>query len=149
MSTINHKLNTKDILARVGAVIGIKKNKAIAAELGVKPSVCSNWKTRNAIPWNELLNFSISHSVSLIKLLTGQKQNPNIPSNGYTAREIQHMEDSAAANKKLNEYLVNENKQIKRQVKVLKDETQNLQKRWTDDRRQEDPEDLDVAALRK
>jgi len=77
------------------------------------------------------------------------KSSENKNSQGYTDREIQHMENSAAANKELNEYLKNENKKLKRQVEVLMVTIEKLKKSWVDGRRQGDAEGLDVKSLRK
>ncbi len=68
-------LNTKEILKRIGVVINSNKNKDIALSLESEPTTCSNWKTRNAIPWEELFTFSQKHKISLDFLLTGKQQN--------------------------------------------------------------------------
>lgn len=71
---IIHMLNISQILIRVGNIIESQKNRDIAEALGVDPQVCSNWKARNTIPWNELYKFSKEKSVSLDLLLNGQEQ---------------------------------------------------------------------------
>jgi hypothetical protein len=76
MSIKKLTLNTKEILGRVGTTIGNTENIRIAERLGVKPQVCTNWKTRNSIPWAELFSFSQETSVSLDWLLTGREK-PN------------------------------------------------------------------------
>jgi hypothetical protein len=58
-------LNTKDIIGRVGKVLGTTRNRTISNELGVNPQVCTKWKTRNKIPWVELFRFSQNHETSL------------------------------------------------------------------------------------
>lgn len=68
---------------------------------------------------------------------------------GYSTREIKRMEALEVANKKINEYLEKENKQLKQKVEKLENETRMLKKRWADGRREEDQEGLDVLALRK
>lgn len=77
------------------------------------------------------------------------KSSKSNDSQGYTAREIQYLEDAVAANKKLNERLEQENKELNQKVEELENKVQLLKKRWTDGRRQEDPSELDVVALRK
>ena len=74
MSSFDHKLNTKSILKRVGVVLGSDKNKDIADGLGVDSQVCTNWKTRNTIPWVQLFNFSTEKCVSMDWLLTGKEK---------------------------------------------------------------------------
>lgn len=80
MSRLVHTLNSKNILKRVGIVLGSNKNKDIADALGVDSQVCTNWKTRNTIPWVELFNFSKERSVSMDWLLTGKEKDKFDPS---------------------------------------------------------------------
>jgi hypothetical protein len=54
------------------ALTGVKKSQKIATALDVNPPTCSNWKTRNTIPWVELFYFSTKKGISLDYLLTGK-----------------------------------------------------------------------------
>jgi len=65
-------VNVVDILNRVGEIIGSKENIAIAKALRVSPQSASNYKTRKAIPWEALYQFSRERNVSLEWLLTGE-----------------------------------------------------------------------------
>ena len=73
MSSNIFSINILDILARVGEIINSNKNIDIAHTLGVGPQTCSNWKKRNAIPWDELFNFSQQYGVPYTWLITGIK----------------------------------------------------------------------------
>lgn len=66
-------LNTREILKRVGDIIGSQENKKIAEALKTKPTTCSNWKTRNAIPWEKLFAFVEKRTLSFYWLLTGKE----------------------------------------------------------------------------
>jgi len=74
MSRKKIDLNTKQILRRVGIILGTDENARIAEALGVAPQVCTNWKTRNTIPWPELHAFSHRSGVSLDWLITGREK---------------------------------------------------------------------------
>jgi len=73
MSTKNNNLKSSEIIGRVGKSIGSDENQLIAKALGVKPQVCTNWKTRNTIPWKQLLIFSEKTKTSFNWLLTGKE----------------------------------------------------------------------------
>ena len=121
-----------------------------AKKIGVSATnIRTNWFKGSYPGADKLIKIIELSGVSANLLLTGQEQKYNIPSNGYATREIQHIENSAAANKELNEYLKKENKELKRKVKNLTEEFQKFIKKHMEYRRREDPEDLDVAALRK
>ena len=74
MSRKKTELNTKQILHRVGMIIGTDENVRIAEALGVAAQVCTNWKTRNTIPWVELFEFSQRVDISLDWLITGREK---------------------------------------------------------------------------
>jgi hypothetical protein len=74
MSRKKIELNTKQILRRVGMIIGSDENARIAEALGVAAQVCTNWKTRNTIPWAELFEFCQRVDVSLDWLITGREK---------------------------------------------------------------------------
>ena len=72
-------MNMKDVLHRVGEIIGSQKNCDIADEFKVEPNVCSNWKTRGTIPWLKLFNFCNKKSISFDWLLTGHEEASKSP----------------------------------------------------------------------
>jgi hypothetical protein len=74
MSRKKTELNTKQILRRVGMIIGSDENARIAEALGVAAQVCTNWKTRNTIPWAELFEFCQRVDISLDWLITGREK---------------------------------------------------------------------------
>ena len=97
----------------------------------------------------KIIKIAEAGNVSTGWLLTGHEPKSNPPPNGYTTEGIQNLKDLAAANKKLNDHLEQENKELKRKVKNLTEEFQKFIKKYTEYRRRGDPEDLDVGALRK
>ncbi|MFA7178194.1 MAG: helix-turn-helix domain-containing protein [Smithellaceae bacterium] len=65
-------MNVIEILNRVGEVIGSNENVAIAKALQVSPQSASNYKSRKAIPWGALYQFSRDRGISMEWLLTGK-----------------------------------------------------------------------------
>jgi phage repressor protein C with HTH and peptisase S24 domain len=66
-------MKIKNILDRVGENIGSKKGVDIAKELGVKPAAVANWKKREAIPYELLIDFAGKRKISLDWLLRGER----------------------------------------------------------------------------
>lgn len=73
------KLDVREILKRVGNIIGSQKNFDIASALGVDQNVCSNWKRRQTIPWSELYAFAQKSKITMDWLLTGERPGPHVP----------------------------------------------------------------------
>ncbi|MCG7851600.1 MAG: helix-turn-helix domain-containing protein [Methanosarcinaceae archaeon] len=128
-------------------------NQALLAERsGVSPPVISRLLNgAKNISVENITKILATLSILNVGLKSGvpEKAWADTKPKGYTNREIQRMEDLAAANKRLNEYLEKENKQLNQKIKELENEVQVLKKRWINGRRQGDPAELDVAVLRK
>jgi len=90
-------LNMMEVLNRVSEVIGLTANKDIATELNVEPNVCSNWKTRNTVPWENLFRFCIKRSVSMNWLLTGKERTEPEPLEPETSQAIDAVKEIMAS----------------------------------------------------
>ena len=51
-------------------------NAHIARAFGISPTRCNNWKTRNAIPYEELWKFCAKYNCSMRWLMTGETLDP-------------------------------------------------------------------------
>jgi len=145
MSRIINKLSIKQILERVGIVIKSQKNEKIAEALNAQPQTCSNWKTRNAMPWVELFEFSIKHNIQLDWLLTGQE-------NKYSSKnpeEIEQLKEKLNLKEELLR-LTKENAHLLRNENTrLYKENSSLKKIIMEGKRKNDSPDLDTVKLRK
>jgi hypothetical protein len=144
MSTELHPLTIKEILKRVGEVIGDHKTEEIAKALGVSPTTASNWKTRNTIPWDELWRFCNEHHIPLARILTGNE----LQKSGRSTRE-----GAGGGEKREAEFLVEKyEKIIKHYVNLIEQQARQIefmQQAFKSGQRAGDPADLDPAKLRK
>jgi hypothetical protein len=67
-------MQTNEILDRLKAHFNYKSDARLGRELGASPANISNWRTRNTIPWEELLVFSVKNNVSLDWIVLGQSR---------------------------------------------------------------------------
>lgn len=67
-------METREILFRVGSIIGSQTNYRIAEALGVPPQATSTWKSRNSIPWEHLYSFCKREKVSFRWLISGEDE---------------------------------------------------------------------------
>jgi len=67
-------MEAREILVRIGTIIGSQANYRIAEALGVPPQATSTWKSRNSIPWEHLYDFCRREKVSLRWLISGEEE---------------------------------------------------------------------------
>ena len=147
MSRKINRANINQILNRVGATIRSQKNEEIAKALSVTPQTCSNWKTRKAIPWVELFEFTIKYNIQLDWLLTGKEHNPVKQSDEI--KEIKQLKETLKVKEEILE-IIRENAQLFKAENIrLKDEIKNLEKNFLKGRRNNDPPSLNTTELRK
>jgi len=135
-------LTMKLILGRVSRVIRLTANKDIAAELGVDPNVCSQWKTRNTIPWEDLFDFTKRRNISFDWLLTGKEFAKPEPQDNETRQAMEAVKEIMASKHdivipalqanlaafKCTVRIDKENKQGEKENKKIKKENRSLRK---------------------
>jgi len=78
----DEKHNGLEILTRMKDVLGIEKDKDIAAYFGVNPQLIYNWKARGTIPLDQCVKLRFEKGVSLDWLLLGIGDGEPVP--GHT-----------------------------------------------------------------
>jgi phage repressor protein C with HTH and peptisase S24 domain len=75
MSRKIHTISIINIFNRIREKTGANSEQRMADLFGVPKQTYCNWKTRNAVPWVELYNFSIKNNISMDWILFGKHQN--------------------------------------------------------------------------
>ena len=113
-------INFLQIIEKIKEITKLDKDKDLAKLLNATPENFSRWKTRNSIPYEQLIYFSNEHNIDLNWLLSdkGEKY-----LNNYENKEIQNII-------KLLEYAP------KKYIDIIKEELENM-KNIVDNRRNE------------
>lgn len=61
-----------EILDEIRNVLGLNSDTALGGLFGVKQSTVASWRTRNSIPYDEIIAFCVEEGMSLDKLLLGK-----------------------------------------------------------------------------
>jgi len=82
---MNNKLNFSDILDRIKQHEGTRNDKDVAKLFNVSAENLSRWKTRNRIPFEELLEYSMNSDVNFNWLLFGTHA---FPEKSFQSKEV-------------------------------------------------------------
>lgn len=111
-----------EIIDKMKKISNVKSDKEVAKLLKTKADTLSQWKTRNKIPFKELLEYSNIQNISLNWLLTGKgemyltdKTHKNINSNIITGGQI-----NGDINMSVNMAQFNHTEDIKEIIELLK-----------------------------
>lgn len=74
---INIMRDFKDIENRLKEIFKTTKSKEIADLLGASSGTYGNWKSRNTIPYNELVTLCEEKNINLLYVLTGKNKEEN------------------------------------------------------------------------
>lgn len=141
------------IIRQIKTAYGFKyddNDDALAEKLGISRGSVSNYRTgKRKIPLNIIFKTALDTKREFDWILTGHEPQADGKPKEDITKEIQYLKDIATLNKKLNERLEKEIKELNQKIKELEREGQMLKKGWVSGRRLGDPPELDVAALRK
>lgn len=66
-------IEIKNILERIKKKLKLKSDKEVAEIMGVPQQNITNWKSRNTIPYLEIISLCLLKNINLIYILTGEK----------------------------------------------------------------------------
>lgn len=66
-------INFEQIILRIKESTGLKKDNEIARILGATDANFSRWKTRNKIPYEQIVDFCLKYDIDIKFILTGKE----------------------------------------------------------------------------
>lgn len=74
-------IDFKDILERIKKKLKLKSDREVAEIMGVQQQNITNWKTRNTVPYQEIISLCLVRNINLIYILTGKENKETNNSN--------------------------------------------------------------------